>query len=89
MSSRCSFIILEIEEKYEFNFVAMTSESVTISPSKLSSLGSLLDAACALLVDARRCFQMNLESLDFVTETEKKFRFALRIKYFTWFRYRL
>ena len=60
-----------------------------VSSFIFSSLGSLFTDACALLLIESSCFQMNLESFELSTESEKCLRLAVRIKYLILFRYRL
>ena len=63
-----------MEEKCSFNFAAK-SPFVTFWPFITNSSGRVFDE-CILLLTERKCFQMNLESLVLVVESEKYFRLA-------------
>ena len=67
--------------KYSFSLVATFSEPVNVSSLIINSSGRLLDETVLLSLTDRKCRQINLESLELVIESEKYFRFAVRINW--------
>ena len=55
----------------------------------INSSGRLLDETILLSLTDRKCRHINLESLEFEIESEKCFRFAVRISSRVLLRYRL